>query len=160
MNPLHAVNRPSNISLSDALPFAVEPFSKVSSRHRPFLGTAANESQIWQAQSVSFLQSQGRVWALTIPRPLKRGSISKWTNVGVKMKACIWPGTKCRGISARYVNNQPRGEGSRDRSPTPGLALDSGNSKQFRGSGDNSPAPGSAFGSGALAAAECNLRAS
>lgn len=73
------------------------------------------------------------------------------------MKACIMPTTKCRGISARYVNNPPQSEGSQDRSP--GLALDSGNPKHFRESGDSSPAPGLAFSSRALAAAECDLRA-
>lgn len=44
VNPLHTINRPSNILLSDALPFAVEPFSKVSLRHPPSSGTVANES--------------------------------------------------------------------------------------------------------------------
>ena len=35
--------------------------------------------------------------------------------------------------------NLPRGEGGQDRSPTPSLALDSGNPNRFRGSGDGSP---------------------
>ncbi len=69
------------------------------------------------------------------------------------------PRGKWPGISARYVNNPPRGEGSQDRPPTPGLALDSGNPKRLGGSGDSFPAPGLAFCLGALAAAECDLRA-
>ena len=117
MSPLHTVNRPSNVLPSDALPFVVEPFSKVSSRHRLSLGTVVNESGIWCVQSVSFQQSRGQVWALIFVRPLKRGSISKRTKFGWRMKAGIMPPIKCRGISTRYVNNPSRGEGSQDRSP-------------------------------------------
>ena len=158
VDSLYTVNGSSNIPASDAMPFAVEPFSKGSLRHRPSLGTVANEYSIWQVQSVPFLQSQGRAWELNIKRSFKSGCISRRTNFGMNMKARSLPLTDLNGISARYVNDPPRGEGSQDRNLTPGLALDYGNLNCFRGSGI---IPGSRLSIwlGVRATAECNLRA-